>query len=109
MENLIITGNVGQDATIKNANGKEFASFTVAVNNSYKKEDGTKVETTNWYNVSTKQTTVAPFLKKGTIVYVSGKPKYSIYQDKNGDKKISLDLNAREIELMGAKKEENKD
>lgn len=39
-----LIGNLGANAEVKTADGREFVSFRVAHNDSYKGADGTKVE-----------------------------------------------------------------
>jgi single-strand DNA-binding protein len=107
MEKLAIIGNIGTDATIKEFNGRQFGSFTVGVNSSYKKDDGTKVERTNWYNVLTRETNRVQWLKKGAKVYVEGRLSTSIYRDKEGNNRISLDLAGSFIEIVSFAKTED--
>jgi single-strand DNA-binding protein len=64
MKQLSIIGHIGQDATIKEVNGNHFVDFSVAVNERYKKNDGTEVESTQWFSCSTKNLKLAEFLKK---------------------------------------------
>lgn len=107
MENLQIIGHIGQNAETKSTeNGTEFTRFTVACYSSYKKQSGEKVEITNWYNVTTRKTKIAQFLKKGTKVFISGNLRVSLYDDKNGEKQISRDVAAEKIELLSKKETE---
>lgn len=106
MEQMQIIGHIGQDAKILNTNGVDWLKFTVACYSSFKKDDGTAVETTNWYNCTTKQTKIAPYLKKGTKVFVQGKLNTSIYKDSNNENKISRDLRAEKLELLSKKETE---
>lgn len=99
MENLTIAGRVGQDATIKDFNGNQYTSFSIAVDNSYKKADGTKVEQTNWYNCLKSGTGIAPHIKKGQFLVVSGRPKPKLYRDQNGQTQISLNMVAEHVTL----------
>lgn len=105
MQNHQIIGNVVADATIKESNGNKFVSFRMAVNDNYKKDTGEKVELVEWYNVTTKQTSIAEHLKKGTAIFVQGKLRFSLYDDKENRKQISLDLRADKIQLLGSPKE----
>lgn len=99
MENLTIAGRVGQDATIKDFNGNQYTAFSIAVDNSYKKQDGTKVEQTNWYNCLKTGTGIAPHIKKGQFLVVSGRPKPKLFRDQNGQTQISLNMMAEHVTL----------
>lgn len=99
MEITIISGRVGQDASIKQGNGNEFTSFSIAVDDSYKKADGTKVEKTNWYNCLVNGTSRAAYIKKGQYLTVSGKLQPKIFQDAQLRPQISLNLAVNQITL----------
>ena len=109
MEQIQITGNIGQDAVIKEFSGTQYGSFTVGVNNSYTNADGVKVESTNWHNVLTREVKRVQWLKKGTKVFVQGRPKASIYRNKDGEAMISRDISANYIDILVFVKEEPTD
>lgn len=93
MKVVYFAGNLGADAETVNANGKEFVSFSVAVKLS--KED------TEWVRVSTSQTSLAPYLKKGTLVSVVGTESVQVYTDKSGQAKAQSKVSALRIQLLG--------
>lgn len=109
MEQTQIIGNIGQDAVIKDFNGKQYGSFTVGVNFGYKNAEGVRVETTNWYNILTSQTSRVQWLKKGAKVFVQGRLKASIYTNKEDQSRISLDMAANLIDIVTFVKDEQKD
>jgi single-strand DNA-binding protein len=106
MKQLTIIGNLGYDAVIKESNGSKFIDFSVAVNEKYKKQDGTMVESTDWINCTHKHLGLAPFLKKGDKVMVQGNMKINVYQDKNKQWRAGVNLSAFNIMLLSNKKEE---
>lgn len=109
MEQIQITGNIGQDAVIKEFSGTQYGSFTVGVNNSYTNGEGVRVESTNWYNVLTRETKRVQWLKKGARVFVQGRLKTSIYQNKEGQNRISLDISANYIDILVFAKDETEE
>jgi single-strand DNA-binding protein len=109
MKQLSIIGHIGQDATIKEVNGNHFVDFSVAVNERYKKNDGTEVESTQWFSCSTKNLKLAEFLKKGTQVMAQGSFNVNLYQDKNRQYQTGINLHASLIQLLSAPKEESKE
>ncbi|GAB4044641.1 single-stranded DNA-binding protein [Spirosoma litoris] len=109
MQRVMLIGNVGQDATIKSGNGNEFITFSVAVNERFKNRDGIEVEQTQWYNClyQPKTMAVAQYLKKGTRVYVEGKPNVTTYKNKNNETAVDFGVQVRGLELLSAANGEN--
>jgi single-strand DNA-binding protein len=106
MKQLTIIGNLGFDAVIKEYNGQKFIEFSVAVNERYKKADGTQVETTDWINCTYRQLGLAPYLKKGDKILVQGKMSVNVYQGKDKTHRAGINLNAFNIQLLSSKKDE---
>lgn len=104
-----VIGHVGYDAVIKTVNGTEFLDFSVAINEDYTKHDGTKVESTQWVQCSTKNLKLAPYIKKGDAIYVEGVFKIRVYQDKQGQHQAGINLRAFHIQLMNYKKDEEQE
>lgn len=103
MIKLQIIGNLGHDATVKQLeSGKSVIGFSVAHTEKYRKGDQQETKTT-WVKCSwfTDRTAIIPYLKKGTKVYVEGKPEIEMYQDKNGGTQCNLKMIVRECELQG--------
>lgn len=100
-----IIGNVGADATLKKSDGNEFYAFRVAHNNRYKRADGTEVDETSWIDVTlSHDSRVAPYIKAGTLVYVTGPVSTRIYSsEKDRCMKAGVTINARQVELLSAK------
>lgn len=89
-----VSGNLGQEASIRQAGNTQVVSFSVA---STRKVKGEK-ETT-WVRCSyfgAKAVAVAPFLQKGARVVVSGEGSLREYQGKT-----SLEVNVSNLELLG--------
>lgn len=99
MELIIISGRVGQDATIKDFNGNQYTAFSIAVDDSYKNTDGTKVEKTNWYSCLKSGAVLAPYIKKGQYLTVTGKPQSKLFKDSQGQHQISLNINVNQVDL----------
>ena len=88
MLQLTIAGNLGQASEVKNLNGKEVLSFSVAVR--------TGKDETQWVSVLSHQTNLAQYLTKGQKVVVSGQLRIN-----ERDGKTYLNLSASQITLMG--------
>ncbi len=100
MISAVISGNIGTDATIGDANGTPVVNFSMA---SRRFEKG--AETTDWVRVAffgSRAEKLKGFLTKGSKVCVSGTLGQRTYQH-NGQERTELTLRANEIELMGSK------
>ena len=98
-----IVGHIGKDAETKSlSDGKQFVTFTVAVNAGY----GDK-KVTNWYDIVTfRQIPDWKFqnLTKGATVLVSGDFKFTL-SEKNGKNYPHLNINAETIEVFSVKEQ----
>jgi single stranded DNA-binding protein len=93
----VLSGNVGADATLRDVGGKQVLSFRMASTSPYKDKR------TTWYNVSlwgTQAATLAPRVLKGTQVVVSGSSDAREYEDKNGNQRVAQEFNARSVQLV---------
>lgn len=96
------TGNIGRDCEQKyTPNGDSVVSFSVGVQSGY----GGKKATT-WARCEMwgkRGEAVAPYLLKGQLVGVSGEVTNREYQDKDGNKRTSLDVRVNDLTLLGKK------
>lgn len=99
MEKAVIAGRVGQDAIIREFGGNQYTSFSVAVDKSYKKSDGTKVEKNNWWSVLLRGTGLQPYIKKGQSITVFGEMNLKSDRDQNSQPIIRYNLNASDVTL----------
>ena len=102
-----LIGNLGANAEIKSADGREFVSFRVAHNDSYKGADGTRVESSMWVDCtmscSNGRPAVLPYLTKGTAVCVVGQVSTRVYSsEKDRCMKAGLKIHVQRVELIGA-------
>lgn len=107
MIKLQIIGHLGRDASVNTVNGKTVINFSVAHTESYKDAQGVKHDVTTWVNCSfwVERTTLAPYLTKGTMVYVEGIPSANSYTNQHGRLMAELKLRAAAIKLLGSKRE----
>jgi single-strand DNA-binding protein len=107
MNNWNFTGNLGRDAESRyTQSGDAVVSFTTAVKSGF----GEKA-TTTWVNCSMwgkRGEAVAEYLKKGALVGVSGEVALREYQDKDGQKRSSLDVRVNDLTLLGKQERKEK-
>lgn len=95
---VILHGNLGSDATLKNVNGTSLCSFSVAVSIKSSKGDNT-----TWYRVDLwgKQAeTLSAYLTKGKPVYVLGSLTQEEFTDRDGNKRSILQVRAIEVSML---------
>ncbi|MFY8026100.1 MAG: single-stranded DNA-binding protein [Sediminibacterium sp.] len=105
MIKLTAIGNLGKDAILNNVNGKNVINFTVAHTERYKDAQGNQKDKTTWVDCAywTERTGIAPYLKKGTQVYVEGQPDVRTYTTKEGTNGATLSLRVSSVQLLGSR------
>ena len=101
---VILIGHLGRDAeTAYTASQIPVTKFSVATSSRWKdKQTGEWKEETNWTNVTLWQgENVAPYLLKGTQLYVEGRLQTRSYEDKDGKKVWATDVIAEDVVLLG--------
>lgn len=102
MNVLNFTGNIGRDSETRyTPSGDAITSFSAALTSGY----GEKKLTT-WLNCSIwgkRGESLAPYLKKGAQVAISGEFQARPYQTKEGAEKLSLEVRVSDLTLIGGK------
>lgn len=104
MLKTLVIGHLGKDAIVKEVNGKNVINFSVAHTEKWKDATGAAKERTTWVECAywSEKTAIAPYLLKGTQVYVEGRPEAEVYKDKEGTAKATLRLQVGQIQLLGS-------
>ena len=107
MIKMQVIGNLGKDCVVNTVNGKNVINFTVAHTEKYKDSQGNNQEKTTWVDCAywTDRTAVAPYLQKGTQVFVEGQPEVRSFTRNDGTAGASLSMRVREVQLLGRKGE----
>jgi single-strand DNA-binding protein len=107
MIKMLLIGHLGKDANVNDVNGKMVINFTVAHSEKYKDRDGILKEKTIWVECAywTDKTAIAPYLKKGTQVYVEGQTDIKTFSRQDGTNGASLTCRVGSINLLGSKTE----
>ena len=105
MIKMQVIGNLGKDCVVNTVNGKNVINFTVAHTEKYRDSQGNNQEKTTWVDCAywTDRTAVAPYLQKGTQVFVEGTPEVRSFTRNDGTAGASLSLRVREVQLLGRK------
>lgn len=108
MIKMTAIGHLGKDALVNLVNGKNVINFTVAHSEKFT-SNGEKKEKTTWIDCSywVDSTAVAPYLKKGTQVYVEGSPDIRTYAKTDGTQGASLTLRVFSVQLLGSNEKQD--
>ena len=109
MIKLQIVGNLGKDCIVKEINGKNVINFSVAHTERFKDSTGAQKERTTWVECAywTDRTAIAPYLKKGQMVFAEGTPEAEGYMNKENQAAATLRMRVREIQLLGGRTDAN--
>jgi single-strand DNA-binding protein len=109
MIKMQVIGNLGKDCVVNTVNGKNVINFTVAHTEKYKDSQGNNQEKTTWVDCAywTDRTAIAPYLTKGTQVFVEGVPEVRSFTRGDGTAGASLSMRIREVQLLGRKGDNN--
>lgn len=106
MLKIILSGYVGNDATINDVGNQKAINFDIAVSRDYKNSNGDKIERTEWvraviWKKKESKATLVEYLRKGTKILIEGEPTCSAYTTKSGEAKSSINVAVKEIEFLG--------
>lgn len=103
----VLAGNIGADPRLNSINGQQgpisVLNFSLAVQKRQKGQDGKYL--TLWVECSlwgTRADALAPYLKKGSKVTVTGESDVETYQANDGSVRAKMTLRINELTLQGA-------
>lgn len=101
---VILIGRLGQEPELKyTPSGAAVVTLSVATNTQYKGQDGNYVENTEWNRVVAWRKLaeiMGQYAKKGSRVYVEGKLVTRSWDDQNGVKRYTTEIQAENIQLL---------
>ncbi len=105
MIKLQIIGHLGKDCIVKEVNGKNVINFSVAHSEKFKDSTGAQRERTTWVECAywTDRTAIAPYLKKGQLVFAEGSAEADGYMNKENQAAATLRMRVRDVQLLGSK------
>lgn len=102
----ILIGNLGADPEVRyTQTGTAVANFNIAVTETWTK-DGEKHEKTEWLRIvafARLGEICGEYLKKGSKVYIEGKIQTRSWDDKDGVKRYTTEIIAREMKMLSPK------
>ena len=110
MNKITLIGNLTHDPEVRSTpNGVTVCSFTIAVNRRFASGSGGE-RPTDFFRINAWRQlgdTCARFLSKGRKVAVIGELQARTYEAKDGTTRMSLDVQADEVEFLSPKQQED--
>jgi single-strand DNA-binding protein len=107
---ITIVGYLGRDPELRyTADGTPVCNFSVATTERRKGKSGDMQEITTWFRVNLwrRQAEVAnQYLTKGRQVYIEGRLTQNEYQDRDGNTRTSLEVQATDIQFIGSRSDD---
>ncbi len=104
---VILVGRLGKDPEVRTTgNGNSVASFSIATNEKWTGKSGQAEERTEWHNIvawGKLAELCGQYLQKGGQVYIEGRLQTREYDDKDGIKRRTTEINAREVVFLSSK------
>jgi len=109
---VILIGNLGRDPELRyTQNGQPVANFSLATSEQWTdKNSGEKVERTEWHRVvvwGRSAEHCSQYLAKGRTVYVEGRLQTREWEDKEGQKRSTTEVNAQTVQFLGGPRGQN--
>ncbi len=106
---VILIGNLGRDPELRyTQNGQPVANFSLATSENWTdKTSGEKVEKTEWHRIVVWGRTAehcSQYLAKGRTVYIEGRLQTRDWEDKEGQKRSTTEINAQTVQFLGGPK-----
>jgi single-strand DNA-binding protein len=102
---VILVGNVGKDPELRHLdNDRTVARFPLATSETYKNKNGEKITNTDWHNIVAWRglaELAGKYIKKGSQIYVEGKIRNRSWEDKDGNKRYTTEIDAEVIQFLG--------
>ncbi len=109
LNKVMITGRLGADPEMRyTPQGSAVTTFNVASGRTWKSNDGTSHDDTEWFRVVAwdKLGEICnQYLTKGTRVYVEGRLQTRKYQDRDGQPRTAVELIATDMIILSSRAE----
>jgi single-strand DNA-binding protein len=104
---IVMTGNLTRDPELRNLpSGTAVCSLRIACNTRRKDESGNWVDKPNYFDVTVwgaQGENCAQYLSKGRPVAIDGRLEWREWQDKDGNKRQSVDIIADSVQFLGSR------
>jgi len=102
---VILIGNLGRDPELRyTQGGQAVANFTLATTENWTNKTGEREERTEWHRIVAWGRTAelcAQYLAKGRTVYLEGRLQTREWENKEGQKQRTTEINAQTVQFLG--------
>ncbi len=107
---VILVGRLGRDPEVKfTQGGVALARFSMATDESWKDQNGERQQRTEWHNIIAWRRLAeicGQYLMKGKLVYIEGRLQTRSWEDREGNKRYTTEIQADNMVMLGGKGEE---
>jgi single-strand DNA-binding protein len=104
---VILVGNLGRDPELRyTQGGQAVANFTLATNEKWSDKQGNAQERTEWHRIvvwGKQGENCAQYLQKGRSCYIEGRLQTREWEDKDGNKRTTTEINAQTVQFLGGR------
>ncbi len=102
---VILVGRLGRDPETRfTGGGTAVTNFSMATDETFKDRNGEKQTKTEWHKIviwgKLGEEVVQKYCKKGQLVYVEGKIQSRDWQDKEGQKRTSVEIVVNSLRML---------
>lgn len=105
----ILVGNLGRDPELRQTpNGQSVVNFTLATSENWTDKSGERQERTEWHRIVVWGRTAEmcnQYLSKGRTVYIEGRIQTREWEDKDGNKRYTTEINASTVQFIGPRQD----
>jgi single-strand DNA-binding protein len=105
----ILVGRLGRDPETRyTSGGQAVCNFTLATDESYRDRAGERQKRTEWHRIVVwgKQAEIAQqYLHKGSLIYVEGRIQTRQWDDREGQKRTTVEIIANNFRMLGGRAE----
>ena len=103
---VILIGRLGADPEIRyTPSGAEVATFRIATSESWTNKSGEKEERTEWHRIVAWRGLAkicGEYLSKGKLVYIEGRLRTRSWEDRDGNKRMTTEVEATDMKMLSA-------
>ena len=104
LNKVMLIGNLGADPEVRyTPSGAAVASFNMATKEQWTNKEGEKQERTEWHRIVAWRRLgeiCGEYLHKGSLVYIEGKLQTRSWEDRDGNKRWTTEINALGMQML---------
>ena len=104
---VILVGHLGADPEIRyTPGGQPVANFSLATSESWTDKSGQRQDKTEWHRIVVWRKLAelcGEYLAKGRQIYLEGKIKTRSWEDRDGNKRYTTEIEAQDIRFLGGR------